>query len=148
MIIKEITWNQIHFIWENCLWPDRQSEITPWSAMLIDGRFDNANGGYPILFIGAYDGKKLIGVNSGHQCMDGSFRSRGLYVFPEFRKRGTASLLLKTTVDRGKLLGCPFIWSYPRKSSWPAYAKCGFELISDWETSETSELNALCKIEY
>ena len=98
-------------------------------------------------FFGYFIEDKLVGVNSGHKCSDNSYRSRGVYVFPEFRKREIGTKLLIATIDQGRSEGCSFVWSYPRRSSWNTYQSAGFRLAGDWEKSETSEANAYCRID-
>jgi GNAT superfamily N-acetyltransferase len=89
---------------------------------------------------------KIAGVNSGHKCMDGSYRSRGLFVYPKFRNLGIGYKLLLETINQGKKESAKFVWSYPRNTSWKTYEKAGFILTSDWEYSETG-INAFCKID-
>jgi GNAT superfamily N-acetyltransferase len=91
---------------------------------------------------------EIAGVNSGHLTMDNSYRSRGLFVFDTYRRKGIGTLLLKATIDQAKLEGAALCWSYPRKSSWKSYLNAGFELASDWGTSETSDANAYCVIRF
>lgn len=147
-MIKEITFDEILPIWEDYLWPDRDSEITATSAMCYLDGYDLVNMSYTPTFFGYYVDGKLAGVNSGHMTMDNSYRSRGLYVFDAYRGNGLGTILLKATIDQAKLEGASMCWSYPRKSSWKSYLAAGFELSSDWGTSETSEANAYCVIKF
>jgi hypothetical protein len=43
--------------------------------------------------------------------------------------------------------GAVLCWSYPKKTSWKSYLNAGFELVTEWEISETSDSNAYCKID-
>ena len=114
----------------------------------------NFLGGYDIKnmktvpsFFAYIQDSKILGVNSGHKCFDNSYRSRGLFVFPEYRNKGIGVSLLKETILQGHKESASFVWSYPRKTSWSTYEHAGFYLASDWEVSETSDSNAYCKID-
>lgn len=145
-MIEKITYDIIYPIWESYLWYNRTSAITPASAMNYKGGYHMDNLNYSPTFFGYFENNNLMGVNSGHKCRDGSYRSRGLYVHQSFRKNGVATKLLTATIEQGKIENCVFVWSYPRKTSWNAYANAGFILDSEWERSETSDENAYCII--
>ena len=147
-MIKQISFEQIYEIWKNSLWPNRTSPIEPNSAMIFLGGYTMDNMTTTPTFLGYFQNDKIIGVNSGHKCSDNSYRSRGLFVFPEFRHTGIATKILKATIEQGKVEGCSFVWSYPRKTSWRAYKQADFILMSEWETSETSDANAYCGLWY
>jgi len=96
--VQVITFTQILPIWKNELWPDRMSEIETHSAMTWPkpkaepydmGIFSN-----PVYFWGIYDGGDLIAVNSGHLSSPLEFRSRGLWVHPNYRSLGLSQQLL------------------------------------------------------
>jgi len=96
-------------------------------------------------FFGYIINDKIVAVNSGHACPNqNNYRSRGLWVDPNYRGKGIARKLLTATIKQGQQEGYTQIWSYPRRSSWPTYQAVGFKLASDWEVSETSEANAYC----
>ena len=146
-MIINITFLEIKSVWENELWPGRK-DIEPASAMLYSRSYSMKNFELPAFYFGIYDSTKLIGVNSGHMCDDGSFRSRGLWVDPNYRKRGLGVQLLSKTIAAGSKMGADFCWSLPRKTSWPAYERAGFILTSDWMKTDTSDANAYCKYTY
>lgn len=142
-MIIQVEFDSIYPVWKNFLWPKRISKIETNSAMEYLGGIDINNMYYtPSFFAYIYD-DKVCGVNSGHKCSDQSYRSRGLYVFPEFRKQGIGSKLLNATIEQAKQENCKFIWSYPKQASWKTYEKVGFNLSSIWETSEM-DINAYC----
>lgn len=114
--------------------------------MLLSLEYSMDNFRYPATYLGAYVEDQLVGVNSGHRCSDGTYRSRGLYVSPDHRNMGIGKKLLLSTIEQARKENCFLIWSYPRKSSWKVYESVGFELISDWEEGEIEE-NAYCKLE-
>jgi GNAT superfamily N-acetyltransferase len=142
-MIKTITWNEISPIWRTQLWPNRTSPIETNSAMCYLKGHDMFNMSTLPTFFGYIVNDKIVGVNSGHPCVD-NYRSRGLWVDPAHRNQGIGRALLKATIDRGLLEGFNTIWSYPRSTSWSTYKSAGFKLSSDWQGSETSESNAYC----
>lgn len=145
IMIQEISFETVLPIWQTELWPYRQSRIEPSSAMLFNSdKFDIGNFSLPKWFLGYYVDNKLIGVNSGHMCTDGTSRSRGLWVNCEYRNHGYGKLLLSQTIELARQHTASAIWSYPRKTSWNTYKSVGFTLMSPWEESETSSSNAYC----
>lgn len=142
MIVK-IDYHSIYIIWKKHLWPERQSEITSTSAMNFLSGYDTKNMEYEPTFFAYIENDILQGVNSGHMCQDQSYRSRGLYVFTEYRNRGIGTKLLLATIEQSKNENAKFIWSYPKQSSWETYKKAGFSLASPWEISELG-YNAYC----
>lgn len=143
MIVK-ITWEEILEIWSKHLWPDRSSVIESNSAMNYLGGIDMANMRFTPTFFGFICNGALVGVNSGHNCSNGYYRSRGLWVSPGYRGWGIGRELLLATVEQAEIESSTAIWSYPRKSSWTTYKAAGFTLTTDWQASETSEANAYC----
>jgi len=145
-MITTVDFKTIFKIWSEYLWPNRLSNIQPHSAMLMSGHYELKNFNYtPTFFIYKVDGI-IAGCNSGHKCCDNTYRSRGLYVFPEFRKKGYGKELLVATINQGIKENTRYIWSYPRYESWSTYESAGFKLASDWKKDETGT-NALCVYE-
>ena len=144
-MLTELNWKEIHIIWTTHLWPNRSSPIEPVSAMCFLNGHNMANMVSIPTFYGYIVNDKIVGVNSGHACPDqNNYRSRGLWVDPNYRGRGIGQQLLTATINQGLQEGYDQIWSYPRRSSWPTYRAVGFALASEWEVSETSEANAYC----
>lgn len=146
-MIKTIDFQTIYPIWSTLLWPNRNSPIESTSAMNYLGQYDLKNMLYTPTFIAFIENDEIVGVNSGHKCTDGGYRSRGLYVNSIYRGRGIGSLLLTETIELARKENCNYVWSYPRQSSWKTYQRAGFSLSSQWEQSETSESNAYCRID-
>lgn len=143
--LSEITFDEIHPIWNNNLWPNRISDITPNSAMCFLEGYDLVNmRTTPTFFAIKVDGE-IAGVNSGHMCKDHQYRSRGLYVFDKFRGRGFGKELLLATVDQARKEDAIMCWSYPRDTSWKTYESAGFVLASEFKPDETGN-NAFCQI--
>ena len=146
-MIKLLGWEEIRHIWATELWVDRKSAIEPQSAMLFKTGHDMDNFNYLPRFFGYYLGSKLVGVNSGHGCSDGSYRSRGLWVNENNRNTGIGTRLLRACIDQALVEQRSYIWSYPRYTSWPVYKNAGFVLSSEWAVSETNNSNAFAKID-
>lgn len=145
-MITTITFDEVLPIWEKHLWPDRQSSIDTTSAMCYLGGYDLVNMQSSPTFFAYMIDNEIAGVNSGHRTMNNGYRSRGLYVLEKFRGMGIGTHLLKATIEQAKIEHCNMCWSYPRKSSWKSYLNAGFELASNWGSSETSDDNAYCVI--
>jgi GNAT superfamily N-acetyltransferase len=144
MLVK-LNWKEIHNIWKTYLWPNRSSAIESTSAMCLLNGYDLANMQSTPTFYGYIINDFVIGVNSGHACPNqNNYRSRGLWVDPDYRGRGIAQQLLTATINQGLTERYNQIWSYPRQSSWRTYQAVGFKLLSAWKPSETSEANAYC----
>lgn len=142
---KQISFDVILEVWKDKLWPNRVSLIEKNSAMVyLNQQYDIQNMTQPSWFLGCYFNNRLIGVNSGHMCVDNSFRSRGLWVDSEFRNLGLGQKLLLETIELATQKNANFIWSFPRLSSWKTYNSVGFKRTSDWVKSETSDANAYC----
>jgi GNAT superfamily N-acetyltransferase len=148
MKIRTIPFEEILPIWRDYLWPERYSSIDSNSAMCFLGGYDLVNMQATPIFFSCVNGGEIVGVNSGHMCKDSHYRSRGLYVFPNFRGKGIGTALLRATIEQAKKEGAVLCWSYPKLTSWSVYEKVGFRLASEWEKSETSDANAYCVIDF
>lgn len=165
MIIKKITWEEILPIWQNDLWPSsvRSSAIEPTSAMSlynelkndkdeITAQYDLENMKFTPTFWGCFIDHKLIGVNSGHMCVGKEYRSRGLWVNPQYRGMSIGTKLLLKTISQGYHEGAILCWSYPRFESWMSYHHAGFRHRDHnfnfvWEQSETGN-NSKCVVTF
>ena len=153
MKIERLNFEKIKSIWQTKLWPNRTSAIETHSAMTwpFEGNPDPINMdifNYPATFWGAYLDNKLVGVNSGHKTTDKQYRSRGVWVDPEYRKRSLAQMLFLMTAHQAKVEGCEMLWSIPRKTALPAYTKFGFETVGDFIVTETSDANIYVKLTF
>lgn len=130
--VRQIGWTQVEKIWLEYLWPDRNT-VSRMSS-LIDAKNHNKviYESYQPYFFGCIIDDKLVGVNSGHQTSRTHFRSRGLYVFPEWRRHGIGVELINATVQKAVQQQCKYIWTMPRKNALSTYEKCGFEKKSPW----------------
>jgi len=146
MNATKISFDQILPVWQNELWPDRQSAIETHSAMTWpyswpEKEIDMEIFNYDATFFGVFSKQKLIGVNSGHKSSEVEYRSRGIWVDPAFRKTGVAQTLFDMTADQALTEGCEMIWSIPRKTALKAYTKFGFMTVGDFFNTETSDAN-------
>ena len=153
MKIIRLSFEQISSVWQNHLWPDRESPIESHSAMTwpFEGnpeQYDMNVFNYPATFWGVYIDNKLVGVNSGHKTTDTQYRSRGIWVHPEYRKQGVAQNLFNMTKHQAVLEKADMIWSLPRKTALPAYTKFGFQTVGDFIKTETSDANIYVKLTF
>lgn len=141
--LKEIDFEEILPYWQNFLWPDRQSAIETHSSIIYNTHpyeYDSSYFNNKPTFIGAFYADKLIGVNSGH-LTGNEYRSRGLFVLPEYRKLGVGKMLLSKIIEKGHEESANFCWSMPRKSSIKTYLSVGFNIVGEWFETETSMEN-------
>lgn len=146
MQIQHIPYSEIQKVWAEKLWPGRRL-IESHSAMTIDQSYDMRNMDMELICYGILHEGNIIAVNSVHLCGDQSMRSRGLWVDFDFRARRLGLNLLEYGIKLAREKGCPFIWSYPRKTSWFVYQRAGFYLTTEWSKSDTSPENALCRLD-
>ena len=132
--------------WNKELWPGRSSPITPMSSLKWDAQSyltteevlvtndNNIYKKYAPVFFCIRDGAmhNIVGVNSGHKTENGVYRSRGLWVHPNYRNNGLSRKLLEQTIIQAQLENCTFIWTMPRATSLYAYEKVGFGKIGEW----------------
>ena len=142
--IQSISFDEILHIWTERLWPTRTSSIETHSAMMFGEypyKYDASYFNNEPSFFGLYVDDILVGVNSGHKTGD-SYRSRGLYVFPEYRGNSFGKQLLEHTARQAVVEESTFCWSLPRHTSFSTYASAKFVQVGDWFETETSEKNA------
>lgn len=135
-LIKQITFEETIPYWK-ILWGD--VTIRKKSGILLLKEFDmtiNDNENIVPIFFGAFYEDKIVGVNSGYSPVDNQYRSRGLYILPEYRRRGISQLLLKATQEQGRKENKNLFWSMPRKEALSVYQKFGFKKISEFSDRE------------
>ena len=152
MIIIRLSFKDTLNLWQQHLWPNRESSIESHSAMTwpYEGDPDEYNMNifnFPASFFGVSIDNKIIGVNSGHRTTHEHYRSRGLWVNPEHRRKGISQILFSAIRDQALSEGCRMIWSIPRKTALPAYTKFGFQTVGDYIVTETSDANIYVKYE-
>ena len=142
-MIVELTFEEILPIWRDFLWPNRLSKIEPVSIIQIDQTIDGSISQYSPTFFGFLIDGKIAGVNSGFKTAKSCFRSRGLYVNPEFRGHNLSASLLQAVETQAKKEDCNLIWTMPRQSAFPAYSRAGYIRTSEF-FSEGVEFGPNC----
>lgn len=132
MNIVEIDFETILPFWDKYLWPNRISDIEPYSAMTLDQKYDASYKDMNKIFLAGYVGDTIVAVNSVHLCGDEYARSRGLWVDPTFRGNGYGVEMLKETCVAANRMGATMIWSFPRQTSFKTYSIAGFSQLSKW----------------
>ena len=130
IIVKKITFDEIFSTWHNYLWKERKSEIKPTNPIKFMGGYDKSIENSKPSFFGAMNKDKCVGVNSGFATDVNLYRSRGLYVYKNWRKKGIATLLLNATEKQALQENKKILWSMPRKSALKMYKSFGFAQIS------------------
>jgi len=130
MVIKRISWDIIYPIWKDRLWKNRVSKIKPTNGLGFLSGYDKTIEDNIPTFFGAYKKEKCVGVISGHSTSAIEYRSRGIYVFPECRKRGIAQKLFQSIEEQAVQEDRTILWSMPRKKAISTYLKFGFEIAS------------------
>ena len=135
------TFEEIYDIWHDQLWPGRISKIESMSSLywksprtIIKDKtiFEK----YTPSFWVIKHGDEIVGVNSGFKTEETIYRSRGLYVYPDYRGQGLSAILLRQAILQGKKEGCHWIWSMPRKAALPVYQRVGFKKRGKWLEEE------------
>jgi GNAT superfamily N-acetyltransferase len=131
------TFEEILPIWRNQLWPGRQSAIEPVSIIDPEGRLTLKPGELEPVFFQVWDERnEIIGVNSGFRTSANLFRSRGIWVKPEYRRQGIGLILMHAVENHARSCGCKVLWSMPRESAFGFYRRLGFEVTGGTDTYE------------
>lgn len=83
-------------------------------------------------FFSFLQGDQVAGVVSGFKTSNKEYRSRGLFVFPNARREGIATTLLREIEKQAMKEGCDTLWTMPRKTAIDFYTSFGFERVGDW----------------
>jgi len=149
-VCVESTFEEIYDFWKEGLWPDRKTDIEPLNAIVYDRRLLENYGNVSIskdwsifdwskpTFFAMKEEKtnKIVGVNSGFRTGEKTYRSRGIYVLPEYRGHRLSTILLEHTINQAKREECDLIWSLPRASAMIAYEGVGFHRVPGWEDDD------------
>ena len=139
--VKEIGWEDIKPIWETHLWPNKKNGVAKtnewtwkWTDNFLGKDKEMAKNAHPTFF-GIEDDDSIVCVNSVFVTDTGIFtyyRSRGLWVNPEYRKQGLSKLILIHCLEYARSNGGSWVWTVPRQSSLKSYLNAGFVKKSDW----------------
>jgi GNAT superfamily N-acetyltransferase len=142
--IQHCSFAEVKPLW-HLLWGGSY-DFQPTSCMLYLRGYDgNIPHRYTPVFLGAYSEDTLIGVLSGHKTTEEHFRGRGLFILPEHRNSGVASLLIAALIQEARKSGANLLWAAPRKTNLPLFLKLGFEQASDF-TNEGFQFGPNCYV--
>ena len=117
-------------IWRDQLWPKRQSLIEPISWLSIDGTYcEQFALERPSFWMARSPQNEVVGVLGGHPTPPGLYRTRGLWIREDFRRRGLGRRLMQELFNEALRMGYRQVWTMPRISSWPFYESCGFHVL-------------------
>lgn len=143
LVYRQLDFSDVLPTWENKLWKGRDI-IEPTSSMLIAGKNGHNSQFEPTFFGLLNDHGDVAAVNSGHKCVDGSYRSRGLWVEPMYRGHRLGELLLIKSKMQSIVENAHCVWSLPKQTSFATYSRAGFILASLWFSTDTSPANGYC----
>ena len=156
MNIKRVKFETIQDIWyEEDMW-GQLAYAHPISSMLylngVNKKIQDLKYSNPIFYAYIID-RKIAGVNSYHKVNEDQCRSRGLYVYPKYRKNNIGVELLKYAIEQNKDAGYKFIWSMPRSTAIETYKKAGYVITSDVFShlpngEKTLYQNCFCKFDF
>jgi GNAT superfamily N-acetyltransferase len=146
--IRKISFEEIETVWyQEDMW-GKSAFVSPVSSMLyLDGfnpKIKDLSYSKPV-FYAAMINDQLAGVNSYHRVNESQCRSRGLYVFPQFRKLNIGTKLLKYAIDQNKQYD--FIWSMPRTTAVDTYKRAGFKITTEMPFGLYAN-NYYCRYDY
>lgn len=130
--IEQVSFDIVLPIWYNKLWINRKSDIKSMSSIQYLGGIDMDIYQYKPSFWAIYDGSEVIGVNSGFKTKNDYYRSRGIWINPDYRGKNLSNLLFVELEKQAILENCNNLWSMPRKGSHYAYLKFGFKQTSEF----------------
>lgn len=140
-VVFEAGFNDIYEIWASKLWPNRTTQILPLSSMKRGGGYDMSIYLSNPKFLAVLDTsfkneRKIVAVNSFFRTDHDEYRSRGLWVDPDYRGQKIGTLIMSETIDRVSrsrpLSEEKILWTIPRQSAMPFYKSCGFVRTSGW----------------
>lgn len=131
MVSVNITFEEILAIWKNKLWHNRKSIIEKVSCMVYLGGFDTSIYNNNPTYFAIIKDNKILAVNSGHMSTNQYYRSRGLWVDENYRRKGLTYILFDALYKQARLEKAKYIWSFPRENSLHAYIKNGFTISSN-----------------
>lgn len=145
MIFRKTTFEHILPVWQNKLWSGRKSTIETHSVMTWPWNdqpcHDMAIFEYPATFWCATSADQIIAVISGHKTSDCHYRTRGIWVDPDYRLCGVSQTLFLLVTAQAQLERCKKLWSLPKQSAIRAYTKAGFTTVGDYFVTEMSVSN-------
>ena len=90
-----------------------------------------------VFFLRANDSNgKIIGVISFNKTSAFAWRSRGVWVNHDHRRKGIGSALMNKAINIIKKENSVYIWSMPKVTAFPFYQKMGFKAYKEINTYE------------
>lgn len=132
-----LTFEEVVPFWKKLWYP--KVDIQKRSGRLLLFGFDRniiIDDTIEVTYFGAEADGKIVGVNSGFSPKPLEYRSRGLYVLPEYRIKGISQILLQATENKAIEERHITLWSLPRITAIEAYRKFGFKILSDFFDGE------------
>ena len=153
-ICNEYTTAEVDFeiardVWAHELWANIADKIKPMSSLISPTQIDmSIYKKYQPKFWAVYFDTNIVGINSGHQTSEISYRSRGLWVSSDHRGRGIEKKLLMSVLEESMHYNCEYCWSMPRFDASGAYTSVGFVQQGGWFETDTSDKNcyAICSL--
>ena len=139
--IRLIDFETVLPFWRRRVWPGRQSPIRPVTTMTFLGGYDmTILDKYidDVRIFGAFHGKRMIGVTSGHPTSETHFRHRTFYVRPMYQGKGIGCALMAAVEQAARDAGRQLIWGLPRVPMVPFFLAHGWSKVSD-EVTEGME---------
>lgn len=134
MIKRRAEFEEIIPSWQK-LWPNR--DLNPYSSMLMKGGLDvHIQDKYKHRCWLVELDSKTVGVMAGHKSETYCYRTRGLWVDPDFRGQGVAQQLFSLAQNQAEAENCRWLWSYPRLAALPAYMKAGYVSFGEPDLGE------------
>ena len=99
---------------------------------------------YHASFWGVECNDRIIAVISGFRTTPKLYRSRGIWIDPNYRYKGFSKHLFNAVSKQAYAEGCKAIWSFPRMSALPAYTAWGFRSTS--EPQDDGEFGPNCYV--
>lgn len=123
--LSKSNFKEVFPIWKNYLWPERIEPIEETSALLFKEGIDMSYRSSEVFFIKAELDRQIIGVCSGQRTGPNEFRSRGLWVSENFRRKGIGSKLFFSVKAEAQKRACSSLWTLSRHSSEKFYRSVG-----------------------
>ena len=117
----------VSVIWRDYLWPKRIEPIEETSALLFKEGIDMEYKSSEVFFVKMELNKEIVGVCSGQRTGSQEFRSRGLWVSEDLRRKGIGSKLFLSVETEAKARGCSHLWTLARYFSQQFYYSMGMK---------------------
>jgi ribosomal protein S18 acetylase RimI-like enzyme len=142
--IEEVRFADVLPAWRKWLWPngpafnkrgEAKTKISPVSVYTLNGGKDfSIRAKATPRFFATIVEDVVIATSSGFFSEENVFRMRGIWVHPDFRRKGLARIHIENLCALGDSLGAVKIWGITRQASFEFYRRVGFHQASPWYT--------------